>query len=136
MITSVETPDNDIQLVLRRYNPALPYADTYGCTYDEARAMMAKGRYNELLNRIVSKFKRLESRCEFVLCAGTDYAGVSSAFEFDFNADVASNLGCPVMIVINGGREVARRPGGCRACGPQGLRRAPLHGFGRRCQSD
>jgi phosphate acetyltransferase len=64
--------------------------------------MIAKGQSNELLNAILTKYKRLESQCDFVLCEGTDYTGVSSALEFDFNADVASNLGCPVMIVVNG----------------------------------
>ena len=53
--------------------------------------MIAKGQYNELMDTIVSKYKRLESQCRFVLCEGTDYSGVSSALEFDFNADVASN---------------------------------------------
>jgi phosphate acetyltransferase len=102
LIKAEDPPDNHIQLVLRRYNPALSYADAYGCNYDEARAMIAKGQYNELLNHIVSKYKQLESQCAFVLCEGTDYIGVSSAFEFDLNADLASNLNCPVMIVING----------------------------------
>jgi phosphate acetyltransferase len=35
----------------------------------------------------------------------TDYTGVSSAFEFDFNADVTNNLGCPILAVINGRRK-------------------------------
>jgi len=102
VIKAVEPPDNDIQLILNRYNPSLSYDDTYGCIYAEARAMIAEGQANELLNAILTKYKRLESQCDFVLCEGTDYSGVSSALEFDFNADVASNLGCPVIIVVNG----------------------------------
>ncbi len=102
VIIAIDPPDNDIQLILSRYNPKLSYADTYGCTYDQAREMIANGQYPELLETIVSKYKRLESQCKFVLCEGTDYSGVSSALEFDFNADVASNIGAPVMLVING----------------------------------
>ena len=102
VIRAVEPRDNDIQLVLNRYNPSLSYADTYGCAHAEAREMIAKGQSNDLLNEILTRYKRLESQCDFVLCEGTDYTGVSSALEFDFNADVASNLGCPVMIVGNG----------------------------------
>jgi phosphate acetyltransferase len=37
-----------------------------------------------------------------VLCEGTDFSGVSSAFEFDFNAEVAANLGCPILVLVNG----------------------------------
>ena len=102
VILSRDAPDNDIQLILSRYNPDLSYADTYGCTLDEARDMISKGRHDELMDTIVSKYKRLESRCGFVLCEGTDNTGVSSALELDFNADVASNIGSPVMIIVNG----------------------------------
>jgi phosphate acetyltransferase len=111
VITASNPPDNDIQLILSRYNPHLAYHDTYGCTLDQARDMIAKGQYTELLDTIVSKYKKLESQCRFVLCEGSDYAGVSSALEFDFNADVASNIGSPVMIVINGqGKSPTRLP--------------------------
>ncbi len=102
VIKDVEPPDNDIQLVLNRYNPGLSYADTYGCTYAEAHERIARGQNKELLSDILSKYKQLESQCNFMLCEGTDHTGVSSALEFDFNANVASNLGCPVMIVVNG----------------------------------
>lgn len=102
VINAVEPRDNDIQLVLNRYNPGLSYEDTYGCTYAEARARIAKGQSKDLLDDILSKYKQLESKCDFVLCEGTDYTGVSAALEFGFNAEVASNLDCPVMIVVNG----------------------------------
>lgn len=115
VILSSDPPDNDIQLILSRYNPTLSYADTYGCTLDQARDLIARGHYNELLDAIVSKYKRLESQCRFVLCEGTDYSGASSALEFDFNADVASNLGAPVLIVVNGqGKTPAKLKDGVR----------------------
>ncbi len=94
--------DNDIQLVISRYNPELSYADTYGYKHEAAQNLMADGHYNELLKNIVSKYKALERQCRFVLCEGTDFTGVSSAFEFDFNADVANNLGAPILAVVNG----------------------------------
>ena len=94
--------DNDIQLVISRYNPELSYEKTYGYKHEEAQNLVAAGEYNELLKDIVSKYKALESQCRFVLCEGTDFAGVSSAFEFDFNADVANNLGAPILSVVKG----------------------------------
>jgi phosphate acetyltransferase len=102
IIKSGDKPDNNIQLILGRYNHELSYEDTYGYTHEEARNMIAEGQYNELLKNIVSKYKGLESQCPFVLCEGTDFTGVSSAFEFDFNADVANNLGSPILAVVNG----------------------------------
>jgi phosphate acetyltransferase len=102
VIKSGDKPDNDIQLILSRYNQELSYEDAYGCTHEEAQSMVAEGQYNELLKKIVSKYKGLESQCPFVLCEGTDFTGVSSAFEFDFNANVANNLGAPILAVVNG----------------------------------
>jgi phosphate acetyltransferase len=118
--------DNDIQLVMSRYNPDLSYEDTYGYKHEEAQSLIADGQYNELLKNIVNKYKTLESQCRFVLCEGTDFTGVSSAFEFDFNADVANNLGAPILSVVNGlnkspaevvdGVRVARKGYGSQGC--------------------
>jgi phosphate acetyltransferase len=37
-----------------------------------------------------------------VLCDGTDFTGVATAFEFDFNVAVANHLGAPVLALVNG----------------------------------
>jgi phosphate acetyltransferase len=101
IIPAVEQ-DNNIQLILQRYNLKIPYENMYAYQHSDAQHMVAAGQYNALLKNILSKYKTLESQCDFVLCEGTDYTGVASAFEFDFNADVANNLGCPVLGVVNG----------------------------------
>ena len=94
--------DNNIQLILSRYNLKLPYESMYAYKHEEARHMVSARQYDVLLKNILSKYKTLESQCDFVLCEGTDYTGVASAFEFDFNADVANNLACPILGVLNG----------------------------------
>ena len=94
--------DNNIQLIKSRYTLKLPYENMYAYKHAEAQHMVATGQYNALLKNILSKYKALESQCDFVLCEGTDYSGVASAFEFDFNADVANNLGSPILGVVNG----------------------------------
>lgn len=102
VIQSHRKRDNDIQLILSRYNVKLTYEDTYAYTHDEAQSMVADGQSEALLKNIVTKYKELEKHCDFVLCEGTDLTGVSSAFEFDFNANVANNLGSPILAVVNG----------------------------------
>ena len=98
--------DNNINLS-SRYLLEHPYEAMFACNHDQAQEMAAAGRYDSLLKSILDKFKALERQCKFVLCEGTDYTGVSSAFEFDFNAEVANNLGCPVLVVLNGYRKNA-----------------------------
>ena len=94
--------DNNIQLILKRYNLKPAYEDMYACKHEDARRMVSHGQHDVLLKNILAKYKALESRCDYVLCEGTDYTGVSSAFEFEFNAGVANDLGCPIIAVVNG----------------------------------
>jgi len=100
--------DSLIDLMSDRYQLDQPYESMYGCTSDEASKLIAKDRYDELLKIIMEKYKTLSDQCDLVLCAGTDYSAGHSTLEFDFNADLANNLGCLIMPVVRGaGRDVS-----------------------------
>lgn len=97
-----EPPDARITLVSERYHLDLDADDMYAFTADEVQELQADGRGDEMLERIVTAYKEVEGRCEFVLVDGTDYTGSSAALEFDFNAMVATNIGAPVLALIGG----------------------------------
>jgi len=101
VIRAADTRDNDIELIRTRCCAEQPYESAFAVTHEEARQMAADDRDNELLTRIYSRFKELQKQCEFVLCEGTDFTGIDSAFEFEFNAQIANHLGCPVLIVAS-----------------------------------
>ena len=96
--------DHDINLILSEYKLEMDYKETYAYTLGEARQLMNNGQHALLLENILQKFKSLELRYDFVLCEGTDFLGKDAAFEFDLNADIAANLGCPVLLVVSGQR--------------------------------
>jgi len=102
VIPSGDKPDNNIRLIQTRYSLGLTYDDMFAYTHDEAQNMSAEGKTDYIIKNILKKFKKLEEKCHFILVEGTDFTGVSSAFEFDFNADVANNLGCPILVLVNG----------------------------------
>ena len=102
IIQAGERKDDYIELVLARYKLKFRYEDLYGCTHQEARALLSSGQYESLMKTLVNKYKALERQSDFVVCVGTDYTGVATAFEFDFNADVANQLGCPLLTVVSG----------------------------------
>ena len=79
--------DDLTNLIVSRYNLPLDGEMLYGCTEETARALVAAGRYDELLKLILSKYKVVEQHSDLVLCAGTDFTGVTSQLEFGFNAD-------------------------------------------------
>ncbi|MDJ0864951.1 MAG: phosphate acetyltransferase [Myxococcota bacterium] len=97
-----EVPSTDIELMRARYGPEREADFQLGCRYDEAQKLAGSGRSDELLERVLSRFRQVESQCDFTVCAGTDFTGVAAAFEFEFNARVAGHLGCPVFFVANG----------------------------------
>ena len=76
---------------------------------ETALSLIAAGKYDELYTRILERYKALESRCNVVLCVGTDYTTISTALEFEFNVDVARNLGAMLVPIING---KGKDPGG------------------------
>jgi len=90
------------RLIRERYRLPYPQDALYGCAAQEAGNLVGSGRYGDLLKLILGKYKELQAACDIVLCAGTDYDGLAPSLEFDFNTDLANNLGCTVVVVSKG----------------------------------
>ena len=79
----------------------------FGATVASARDLISRGKEDELHGLIIEKYRSLRRKCDFVVCAGTDYKAMHTALEFEFNVEVARNLGAPLMPVVAGqGRTV------------------------------
>ncbi|MGC9333082.1 MAG: phosphate acetyltransferase [Anaerolineae bacterium] len=100
-VDSAEERDKNIDLLIRHFGLDLEYEDTFAFLRSEARHLIGQGRYDDVMNRIIEKYKTLEEQNDFILCIGSDPEGDGAVLEFDFNADVAKNLGCPVLILSN-----------------------------------
>ena len=100
--------DKNIDLLLRHFDLHQDYEDTYGMPMREAEELIGQERYDQVLDRIIARYKALEECCDFILCIGSDLVSATAALEFDFNADVAKNLSAPVLLVGSGvDRDVA-----------------------------
>ena len=97
-IDSEAGKDSDIQLIKECFGLKFSYKDSYAFTVKDADRMIANGLYDELMDGIMERYRNLEKDYDFVLCEGTDF-DTSSAFEFDINAEIAKNLGAPVLLV-------------------------------------
>lgn len=89
-------PDPQLELMRGRYEAAARHALLAG----EANAIQP---YEELRKRVVESYKQLENESDFVLCEGTDFDGAAPALDFGLNADLANELGAPVLVVVRGG---------------------------------
>jgi phosphate acetyltransferase len=103
VIASATEPDNDIELIRRHYRLPQSYQASYGAVVDDLQAMSDRGQYDVLLKRMVEAYQQLAQTADVVLVEGSDFTEASRALEFDFNADVANHLGCPVVLVVRGG---------------------------------
>ncbi|MBD3883034.1 phosphate acetyltransferase [Phormidium tenue FACHB-886] len=102
VIHAADEPDNDIALIRSRYPLEIDYDTQYAITREQARSLVAAGQYDELLKRIIEKYKAIEKQCDFVVCEGIDAADLGSAFVDNFDTRVAHALSAPVLMVSNG----------------------------------
>ena len=91
------TPDYVLELLLANTDGRLSYDECVGVTYDDVHANPDKA-----LARIVDRYKALEAQCDAVVIVGSDYTDVGSPTELSYNARVATNVGAPMLLVLNG----------------------------------
>ena len=100
IVPSGDGPDPQIDLVRRRYQVDASPDEMRALTQDEASSIPA---YEELRKRVVAEYKAVEPRFDFILCEGTDFTSATSALDYGLNADLANELGAPVLVVVKGG---------------------------------
>jgi phosphate acetyltransferase len=93
--------DEDIDLILRHFGLPQAYEDSYAWHLQELQERLGSHDEGEVIERIIERYKALESRCDFVLIEGTDFLSHLSALELDLNALVARNLSTPMLLVGN-----------------------------------
>ncbi len=94
--------DNHIRLISSRYNLKFAYDSMYGVTSDEMLEFHQTGDTESVYTAILDKYKALEENCDFILVEGSDFRSYLSTYEFDFNLQVANNLGCPIISIVSG----------------------------------
>ncbi|MBD5553292.1 MAG: phosphate acetyltransferase [Desulfovibrio sp.] len=94
--------DAGINLLLQHFKLDMDYLDAFAYTVPEAKAIINRGSRNLLIENIIQKFKKIVSAHDFTVCIGTDFTGRDPVSEFELNAEIAANLGCPVLLVSNG----------------------------------
>ena len=91
--------DEDINLILNYFALNQEYDQAFGLYVEEVEELISRSNYDEILDKIIVKYKNLEQDYDFILCESSDYLGQVSAFEFNLNTEIAKNLGCPILIL-------------------------------------
>ncbi|MET8833131.1 phosphate acetyltransferase [Micromonospora sp. NPDC004540] len=97
-------PDPILALLTERYRVRLPLDELHGATYAEAAALVADGRREELIARIVARYRAVERHCPAVVVVGSDFADGDGAGprELAFNARLATEFSSVVVPVVDG----------------------------------
>lgn len=94
--------DNHINTISTYFNLDIKFEDSYAFTRSELIRKKNKNKDDEIIGKIIEKYKALEARFDFILVEGSSFIGEGSIMEFDMNVLIAKNLGVPA-IVIGGG---------------------------------
>ncbi|QNK82417.1 phosphate acetyltransferase [Nakamurella sp. PAMC28650] len=94
---SSERTDRVVDLLLAQPAVEQSYDDAVGVSYQ-----VMHQDPEAALSEIVRRFHDLTSRFDALLVLGSDYTDISTPSELAFNAKVAANLGCPVVLVVHG----------------------------------
>ncbi|AKA34236.1 phosphate acetyltransferase [Flagellimonas lutaonensis] len=94
--------DNHIHTVISYFELDLKHDEAYAFTRSQVVKKLNKNKEDEVLDKIIRKYKAIEDRFDFVLVEGTDFTGEGGIIEWDINVLMAKNLGIPTIILTSG----------------------------------
>lgn len=97
--------DKNIELLIEYFDLKMEYEDTFAYFERDVIDLMGQGKTDVIIDTVIQKYKALESRFDFILIIGSDFENEESAFEVGLNAQIAKNLGAPVLIVSRGDKD-------------------------------
>ncbi len=92
-----EPRDNAVELLVSHPAVDQTYDDAMGVEYSVMHRD-PEAAHAEILRR----YQELQERYSVLVILGSDYVDVSNPAELAFNAEVAANLGAPVVLVVSG----------------------------------
>lgn len=97
-----EKKDVHIQTVVEHFGLSVSYDDAYALTREEALGHLESEGQGQMMETIITKFKKLEENYDFTVIEGSDFLGEGAAFEFDANVSIAKNLAAPAIAIVSG----------------------------------
>jgi len=94
--------DNHINTVTNYFNLDISFEDAYAFTRSQVIRMKNEDHDDEIISKIIEKYKAIEEQSDFVLVEGTNFSGEGAIIEFDINVVIAKNLGIPAIILASG----------------------------------
>ncbi len=91
--------DEHTNTAISFFNLNMAYEESYVYTQQEIVALLSNGKEEEIIQTIISRYKALEKKFDYLLIEGTDFSGEGGFTEADVNVMISNNLDAPVIIV-------------------------------------
>ena len=100
--------DNHINTAINFFKLDIDYDDCFAYTQNEVIELLSEGKEEDVIHTIITKYKKLEAKYDYVLIEGSDFSGQGGFTELDVNLMIAKNLGIPVLIVGSGNNKTKK----------------------------
>ena len=94
--------DEHTNTAINFFNLDTNYKDCFAYKQSEVVALLSEGKEDEVIQKVIEKYKKLEVNYDYVLVEGTDFSGEGGIIELDINLMIAKNLNIPALIVGSG----------------------------------
>ena len=94
--------DEHTNTAINFFNLDTNYKDCFAYKQSEVVALLSEGKEDEVIQKVIEKYKKLEANYDYVLVEGTDFSGEGGFTELDVNLMIAKNLNIPALIVGSG----------------------------------
>ena len=91
--------DEHIETFLSYFNIDMEYDDAFVFTRSQVERLINQGKSDQVISRIISHYKALEEKFDYILVDGSDFYPEGSIVEFELNLEIAHNLGIPTVLV-------------------------------------
>lgn len=102
VVANPDRKDSLVELLIAQYDIEITVEEACPLTYADITEFIEAGEPERVVQLAVEAYTNIRSRFDFVLIVGTDYVGPALATELDLNAELAANLGSPVLEVVTG----------------------------------
>ncbi|MGB2128840.1 MAG: phosphate acetyltransferase [Flavicella sp.] len=91
--------DSHTKTAVNFFNLDLKLSECYAYHQSEVVELLSQGKIDEVIQTVIDKYKKLESRFDYVLVEGSDFSDKETIHELDMNLSIAKNLGIPSLLV-------------------------------------
>jgi hypothetical protein len=100
-------PDHMFDLLRSRYRLSQDPATVHGLSYADGASLQAEHGTDELVSRLVDRFRAVAREYEVVLVLGSDYHDTQLPAELALNARLANEFGACLLAVVGGMSQTA-----------------------------